>query len=46
MPMNSISCAPGGHQLQTPDGQPFFAVIINYVGHYDRALDAVRSGPV
>jgi hypothetical protein len=37
MVMDLVSVAPGGNRLPTPDGKPFFAVIVNYVGHSDRA---------
>jgi hypothetical protein len=36
--------APGGGRLQTPDGKPFFAVIVNYVGHRDRAWQQFQAG--
>jgi len=32
-----VSAAPHGARLLHPDGRPFFAVIVNYVGHSDRA---------
>jgi hypothetical protein len=32
-----VSPAPDGSRLLTPDGHPFFVVIVNYVGHCDRA---------
>ena len=44
MPTNLISVAPGGNRLQTPDGKPFFAVIVNYVGHSDRAWGQFMPG--
>ncbi len=39
-----ISVAPDGSRLHTPDGNPFFAVIINYVGHSDRAWAQYMPG--
>jgi hypothetical protein len=44
MPTKLISVAPGGSRLQTPDGKPFFAVIVNYVGHSDRAWAQFMPG--
>ena len=35
--MERVSIAPDGGRLLTPGGRPFFAVIVNYVGHSDRA---------
>lgn len=32
-----ITIAPDGRRLLDADGQPFFAIIVNYVGHTDRA---------
>ena len=32
-----VSPSPDGGRLIAPDGGPFFAVIVNYVGHSDRA---------
>lgn len=32
-----VSISSDGKRLLTPDGNPFFAVIVNYVGHFDRA---------
>jgi hypothetical protein len=32
-----VSIAADGSRLLTPDGRPFFAIIVNYVGHSDRA---------
>lgn len=34
-----VSVAPAGDRLQTPDGKPLFIVIVNYVGHSDRAWE-------
>ena len=35
--MERVSITLDGGRLLTPDGKPFFAVIVNYVGHSDRA---------
>ena len=32
-----VSISSDGKRLLTPDGNSFFAVIVNYVGHFDRA---------
>ena len=39
-----VSVAPGGRRLLTPDGRPFFAIIVNYVGHSDRAWELYKPG--
>jgi hypothetical protein len=44
MPTIPISIAPEGNRLQTADGRPFFAVIVNYVGHRDRAWAQFMPG--
>jgi len=36
--------AAGGDRLQTLDGCPFFAIIVNYVGHADRAWRQFDDG--
>lgn len=35
--MERVSTPPDGGRLLTPGGRPFIAVIVNYVGHRDRA---------
>lgn len=44
MATNLVSATPGGDRLQTPDGKPFFAIIVNYVGHADRAWQQFQAG--
>lgn len=44
MATNLVSVAPGGDRLQAPDGKPFFAIIVNYVGHSDRAWKQFEAG--
>lgn len=44
MPTVPISLAPEGSRLQMADGRPFFAVIVNYVGHSDRAWAQFMPG--
>ncbi len=39
-----FSVSPDGKGLLTPDGKPFFAVIVNYVGHGDRAWSWFKPG--
>ncbi len=39
-----VSAAPHGARLLHPDGRPFFAVIVNYVGHSDRAWAQFQAG--
>lgn len=43
MTTSSVSVAPGGGRLLDAQGQPFFAVIVNYVGHSDRAWAQFQS---
>lgn len=42
MPGPLISIAPDGRRLLDAEGRPFFAVIVNYVGHTDRAWAQFR----
>lgn len=44
MPGSLISIAPGGRCLLDAHGRPFFAVIVNYVGHTDRAWAQFQTG--
>ncbi|MEJ5197645.1 MAG: hypothetical protein WHX53_01865, partial [Anaerolineae bacterium] len=44
MPTDLVSVAAGGGRLLRPDGRPFFAVIVNYVGHADRAWAQFMPG--
>ncbi len=39
-----VSVAPDGARLLHPDGRQFFAVIVNYVGHSDRAWAQFQAG--
>ena len=41
---NLVSVIPGAGRLRGVDGRPFFAVIVNYVGHSDRAWSQFRPG--
>ena len=43
MPNTLVSVAPGGGRLQTADGAPFFTIVVNYVGHSDRAWAQFNS---
>ena len=42
--MDLVSITPDGGRLLTPGGRPFFAVIVNYVGHSDRAWAQFQAG--
>ena len=42
--MNLVSITPDAGRLLTPDGKPFFAMIVNYVGHSDRAWAQFQAG--
>jgi hypothetical protein len=42
--MDLVSIAPDGGWLLAPGGAPFFAVIVNYVGHSDRAWAQFQAG--
>ena len=42
--MERVSITPDGGRLLTPGGRPFFAVIVNYVGHTDRAWSQFQAG--
>lgn len=44
MAQNYISVAPGAGRLLDAAGRPFFAVIMNYVGHSDRAWAQFQPG--
>jgi hypothetical protein len=44
MPTKLVSVAPDGARLLHPDGRPFFTVIVNYVGHSDRAWAQFQAG--
>jgi hypothetical protein len=44
MPSQFVSIAPDRGRLLNLDGQPFFAIIVNYVGHGDRAWDLYKPG--
>lgn len=37
MASNLVSVTPDASRLSAPDGRPFFTVLVNYVGHSDRA---------
>lgn len=43
MTTSSVSVAPGGGRLLDAQGKPFFAVIVNYVGHSDRAWSQYQT---
>ena len=42
--MDRFSITPDAGRLLAPDGSPFFAVIVNYVGHSDRAWAQFQAG--
>ena len=42
--MERVSITPDGGRLLTPGGRSFFAVIVNYVGHSDRAWAQFQAG--
>ena len=42
--MDLVSIAPDGGRLQIAGGRPFYAVIVNYVGHSDRAWAQFQAG--
>ena len=42
--MERVSITPDGGRLLTPGGRSFFAVIVNYVGHTDRAWAQFQAG--
>ena len=42
--MDLVSLTPDGGRLQISGGRPFYAVIVNYVGHSDRAWAQFQAG--
>ncbi len=44
MAQNYVSVAPDAGRLCTADGRSFFALIVNYVGHSDRAWAQFQAG--
>ena len=44
MATNMITTAPDGSRFRDPRGLPFFPVIVNYVGHSDRAWEQFQPG--
>ena len=41
--MALVSITPDARRLLAPDGKPFFAMIVNYVGHSDRAWSQFQA---
>jgi hypothetical protein len=42
--MDLVSITPDAGRLLAPNGKPFFAMIVNYVGHSDRAWAQFQAG--
>ena len=43
MAQDFVSIAPAAGRLLAPDGRPFFPIIVNYVGHSDRAWSQFQT---
>ena len=43
MAQDLVSIAPAAGRLLAPDGRPFFPMIVNYVGHSDRAWSQFQA---